>query len=244
MADTEAGFRLRGQVRRHLRGLPGGAGRRGTVSIDEMTGIQALERAAPRLPMKSGHVERREFEYVRHGTQALIAAFDVAAGAVYGVVGDTRTEADYVTFLENLLTTAAPTTTWHVVCDNLNTHVSEGVVELVERLSGVTDDLGEKDKSGVLASMKTRAAFCARAAARPAEPANLASGQSSVPQVFTALAAHDHCRLVLQFLFAHQEAILCDAQSHRAGYAYDSLRWRLVGASITDCRDVPPRIEC
>jgi hypothetical protein len=51
-----------------------------TVSIDEMTGIQALERAAPNLPMKPGHVERREFEYVRHGTQCLIAAFDVATG--------------------------------------------------------------------------------------------------------------------------------------------------------------------
>jgi hypothetical protein len=36
-----------------------------TVSIDEMTGIQALERAAKSLPMKPGHVERREFEYIR-----------------------------------------------------------------------------------------------------------------------------------------------------------------------------------
>ena len=56
-----------------------------TVSIDEMTGIQALERAAKSLPMKPGHVERREFEYVRHGTKALIAAFDVATGTVRGI---------------------------------------------------------------------------------------------------------------------------------------------------------------
>jgi hypothetical protein len=69
-----------------------------TVSIDEMTGIQALQRAAPSLPMKPGHVERREFEYIRHGTKALIAAFDVTSGKVCGAIGDTRTEADFVSF--------------------------------------------------------------------------------------------------------------------------------------------------
>ena len=63
-----------------------------TVSIDEMTGIQALERAAPGLPMKPGKVERCEFEYRRHGTQTLIAGFNVTTGKVAGVIGDTRSE--------------------------------------------------------------------------------------------------------------------------------------------------------
>ena len=129
------------------------------VSVDEMTGVQALERMAPALPVATGRVERREFEYIRHGTQTLIAAFDVATGKVVGTVGDTRTEADYAAFLEGLFTSSPPDTPWKVVADNLNTHLSEAVVCLVARLCGIKDPLGEKGKSGVLQSMETREAF-------------------------------------------------------------------------------------
>jgi len=131
-----------------------------TVSIDEMTGIQALERIAPSLPMQPGQVERREFEYIRHGTQTLIAYLDVVTGKVGGSVADTRTEQDFAAFLAALFASAAPTMSWRVVCDNLDIHMSEAVVRLVARQCGINDaTLGRKQRHGVLASKASRAAF-------------------------------------------------------------------------------------
>jgi transposase len=130
-----------------------------TVSVDEMTGIQALEQIAPPLPMRPGKVERREFEYIRHGTQALIAALDVVTGKVIGSVTDTRTETDFAAFLETLFTTA-PTLRWRIVCDNLDIHMSESIVRLVARQCGVDEaSLGRKGRHGVLATKASRQAF-------------------------------------------------------------------------------------
>ena len=65
------------------------------ISTDEMTGIQALERAYPSKPMRPGTVELIEFEYIRHGTQSLIANWEVALGRVMTAsIGPTRTEYD------------------------------------------------------------------------------------------------------------------------------------------------------
>ena len=130
-----------------------------TVSVDEMTGIQALQRVAPGLPLKPGKVERREFEYTRHGTQTLIAAFDVVTGTVIGSVGDSRTEQDYGNFLDRLIESEPPDTEWALITDNLNTHMSETVVRIVARHCHIKQELGEKGRSGILKSMSSRQVF-------------------------------------------------------------------------------------
>ena len=130
-----------------------------TMSVDEMTGIQALERKYPTKPMRPGLVERPEFEYKRHGTLTLIANFNVATGQVpVPSLGPTRTEIDFATHIEQTLA-INPTARWTFVLDQLNTHKSEMLVKLVAKHCGITADLGVKGQSGILKSMATRSAF-------------------------------------------------------------------------------------
>jgi putative transposase len=136
------------------------------MSTDEMTGIQALERIAPTKPMRAGQVERREFEYERHGTLSLIANFDVVSGEVVSPsIGPSRTEQDFAAHIGRTIE-LDPDGVWVFVVDQLNTHQSESLVRLVAERCGLKEELGEKGKSGVLKSMATRAAFLSEAAHR------------------------------------------------------------------------------
>lgn len=130
------------------------------VSTDEKTGIQALERKHPTKPTKPGLVERREFEYIRHGTQCLMVNFQVATGQIIApYIGPTRTERDFVNHITCTLDTD-PDGTWIFIVDQLNTHQSEGLVRLVAQRCGIDEDsLGVKGKSGILQSMPTRKVF-------------------------------------------------------------------------------------
>ncbi len=130
------------------------------ASTDEKTGIQALERLHPTKPTRPGFVERVEGEYKRHGTLALIATFNVATGEVFPpTIGPTRTEDDFVSHIGQTINTDSQAS-WIFISDQLNTHMSEGLVLLVASLCGINaEDLGIKGRTGVLESMATRRAF-------------------------------------------------------------------------------------
>lgn len=99
------------------------------ISSDEMTGIQALERKSVDKLMKPGQLVKREFEYIRHGTQTLIASFDVGSGKiVHESIGKTRTELDFVSHLQQMIQANQRVKKWHLVMDCLNIHQSESLV--------------------------------------------------------------------------------------------------------------------
>jgi transposase len=128
-----------------------------TISVDEMTGVPALERIAPALPMAPGMGVRIEFEYKRHGTLCLIGNFEVTTGELLRpTIGPT--EADFVGHIAQTVS-SDPTAGWVFVLDNLNIHASEGLVRYVAESCGIEEDLGKKGRRGVLKSQASRRAF-------------------------------------------------------------------------------------
>jgi transposase len=130
-----------------------------TVSTDEMTGIQALERIAPTKAMIAGKPARIEFEYKRHGTLTLIGNFQVTTGELIApTLGPTRTETDFASHIEQTVATDREAS-WVFVLDNLNIHCSETLVKFVAKACGIATKLGKKGAHGVLKSLASRRSF-------------------------------------------------------------------------------------
>lgn len=110
-------------------------------------------------PVRPGLVERVEFEYIRHGTLCLIANFNVVTGKIVcPSIGPTRTEADFVAHIDRTIATD-PQAGWIFVADQLDTHVSATLVQLVAQRCAIEVDRGVTGKRGVLKSKKSRRKF-------------------------------------------------------------------------------------
>jgi DDE superfamily endonuclease len=130
------------------------------VSTDELTGVQALERTHPSLPVAPGQVERREFEYVRHGTCTFIVSRNVVTGQIVAPsAGPTRTEADFLAHVQGVVASDPAVTRWHFVVDNLDIHRSASLVRWVAQVSGLGIELGKKGKQGILQNRHSRGGF-------------------------------------------------------------------------------------
>lgn len=99
--------------------------------VDEKTAIQALDRLDPVLPMSPGRLERHGFEYYRHGTLSLYAAFNTKTGEVLGQTVDRHTSEEFVAFLGALVASQPRQKELHVVLDNLSTHKTRRVEQFL-----------------------------------------------------------------------------------------------------------------
>ena len=99
--------------------------------VDEKTAIQALDRLDPVLPLSPGRAERHGFEYYRHGTLSLYAAFNTKTGNVLGKTAPRHTSAEFVAFLGDIVAHQSKGKEIHVICDNLSAHKTPRVAQFL-----------------------------------------------------------------------------------------------------------------
>ena len=130
------------------------------ISVDEKTGIQALERIAADQPMRAGQPRRLEYEYERHGTTCLMAATDVAQGTIlHHRLHPTRSEADFLFFVKGAVGQIPEDEEVVLLADQLNTHLSASLVKWIALQIDFQGDLGRKNYQGILKNQASRQAF-------------------------------------------------------------------------------------
>ena len=102
------------------------------LCVDEKPGIQALDRTQPLLPLRAKKPQSWTNEYVRHGTQTLIAALEIATGKVLAHIRNRRTSVNFLRSMNDVVR-AHPNRELHVVIDNLNIHKNEAARRWLSR---------------------------------------------------------------------------------------------------------------
>jgi transposase-like protein/transposase/transcriptional regulator with XRE-family HTH domain len=99
------------------------------LCVDEKSGMQALDRSQPVLPMMPGMPERRSHDYVRHGVTSLFAAFNIADGTVISEIHRQHRAVEFKKFLVAIDKAVPVGLDVHLVCDNLATHKTPAITE-------------------------------------------------------------------------------------------------------------------
>ena len=102
------------------------------LCVEEKPSIQALDRTQPLLPLRAKKPRAWTNEYVRHGTQTLLAALEIATGKVVAHVRDRRTTVDFLSFMDDVVK-SYPVRELHVVLDNLNIQKNEAAQQWLLR---------------------------------------------------------------------------------------------------------------
>ncbi len=108
------------------------------ISVDEKTGIQALDRVQPVLPVAFDKTEKRTADYIRHGTTNLMAALNVLTGNVVGKCFDRRRTVEFLSFMDLVVAEHKKVPEIHVILDNLSTHKGEEVSRWLRKNPRVT----------------------------------------------------------------------------------------------------------
>jgi hypothetical protein len=121
------------------------------LSVDEKSGIQAIERYEGTAPKSKGSHKRQEHEYERYGTSTLIAATNVASGGLTeALLNPTRDEKDFGDFTKSMIVKLPEMDKIIILLDQLNTHLSETLVRFIAEEGGYAlENLGVKGKSGI-----------------------------------------------------------------------------------------------
>ena len=215
-----------------------------TVCVDEMTGIQALERNEETKPIQPGLPARVEFEYTRHGTLCLIGNWHTVLGQVIApTIGITRTEEDFLRHIHNTIS-IDPEACWVFVADNLNTHCSESLVQYVANLEGIDlSTLGKKGRFGILKSTASRQMFLSdrNHRVRFTYTPKHSSWLNQIEMIFGIVSRRALRHANLKSLDALRERLLDFIDYFNRTFA-KPFRWTYTGRPTTDATVTRPKI--
>jgi hypothetical protein len=118
------------------------------LCVDEKSGVQALDRAQPVLPMMPGMPERATHSYVRHGTTSLFAAFNIADGSVISALHRQHRAVEFRKFLIAIDKAVPADLDVHLICDNLTTHKTPAIRDWLAAIPASTRTSPPPDRPG------------------------------------------------------------------------------------------------